>query len=308
MAHKTASDARRARSKQSSGELQASSDSMQGGQADHNAADSTPTPTEDQAEITGRFVGVDETDRAVTNFSKIHILKTRSSSEQNLMLKTSSLRKGQYLSSSMLYDGTEGNHNESDKLNNNLIKETQPINRTVEVNVTVSIGTTKPDHTFIRNEEKSKISEKESLELKDHDDDKECEDMVKLIKAVSNNSHTYKKNSNVYNLSQAKTVLSERRRSIPMLPKLISQKLNEHNKHFSRSVESPELHNGSENNKDFKMKTFRTLSKGLGRLLKRHSSINISEPDPVYKVAYLGNVLTGWAKGTSEKHLFSPFI
>lgn len=45
-------------------------------------------------------------------------------------------------------------------------------------------------------------------------------------------------------------------------------------------------------------KPFRTLSRSVGKLLRRnYSSVNISIPDPEYKVAYLGNVLTGWAKG-----------
>ena len=45
-------------------------------------------------------------------------------------------------------------------------------------------------------------------------------------------------------------------------------------------------------------KSFRTLTRGLGKLLRRNcSSVDISAPDPEYKVSYLGNVLTGWAKG-----------
>ncbi|XP_055539462.1 uncharacterized protein LOC129726592 [Wyeomyia smithii] len=45
-------------------------------------------------------------------------------------------------------------------------------------------------------------------------------------------------------------------------------------------------------------KAIRSLTRGLGRLLRRNShSIEISRPDPEYKVSYLGNVLTGWAKG-----------
>ncbi|XP_055607148.1 uncharacterized protein LOC129754912 [Uranotaenia lowii] len=41
-----------------------------------------------------------------------------------------------------------------------------------------------------------------------------------------------------------------------------------------------------------------SITRGLGRLLRRHShSIDISRPDPEFKVSYLGNVLTGWAKG-----------
>lgn len=31
--------------------------------------------------------------------------------------------------------------------------------------------------------------------------------------------------------------------------------------------------------------------------LRRSASATISKPDPTYKVAYLGNVVTGWAKG-----------
>lgn len=49
-------------------------------------------------------------------------------------------------------------------------------------------------------------------------------------------------------------------------------------------------------NKDFKERTLRTLKQGLGRLWKRRS-VTITEYDPSYKVVYLGNVLTGWAKG-----------
>lgn len=42
----------------------------------------------------------------------------------------------------------------------------------------------------------------------------------------------------------------------------------------------------------------RILRTLLSRLkLRRSASVNISEPDPSFKVAYLGNVITGWAKG-----------
>lgn len=52
---------------------------------------------------------------------------------------------------------------------------------------------------------------------------------------------------------------------------------------------------------------FRSLSRGLGRLFwKKSYSVSISEPDPEFKVAYLGNVLTGWAKGMCG--LFVCFI
>ncbi|XP_015595191.1 uncharacterized protein LOC107267706 [Cephus cinctus] len=50
--------------------------------------------------------------------------------------------------------------------------------------------------------------------------------------------------------------------------------------------------------KEFGHKTLRSLKRGLGRLWRRHrGNASITEYDPCYKVAYLGNVLTGWAKG-----------
>lgn len=55
--------------------------------------------------------------------------------------------------------------------------------------------------------------------------------------------------------------------------------------------------NGSHSH-DLGTKAFRTISKGIGKLwFKRSHSVEISTPDPEYKVSYLGNVLTGWAKG-----------
>lgn len=48
-------------------------------------------------------------------------------------------------------------------------------------------------------------------------------------------------------------------------------------------------------------KTIKSLTKGLGKLLRRNcDSAAISAPDPEYKVFYLGNVLTGWSKGEFE--------
>uniref|UniRef100_A0A1L8DBH5 PID domain-containing protein n=1 Tax=Nyssomyia neivai TaxID=330878 RepID=A0A1L8DBH5_9DIPT len=50
--------------------------------------------------------------------------------------------------------------------------------------------------------------------------------------------------------------------------------------------------------RDLSARALRSLTKGLGKLLRRRTdSVNISTPDPEYKVSYLGNVLTGWAKG-----------
>ncbi|KAH8243599.1 hypothetical protein KR032_008716 [Drosophila birchii] len=53
-------------------------------------------------------------------------------------------------------------------------------------------------------------------------------------------------------------------------------------------------------------KTIRTLTRSLGKLWRRTHSVDISTPDPEFKVSYLGNVLTGWAKageGCVEKQL-----
>lgn len=55
--------------------------------------------------------------------------------------------------------------------------------------------------------------------------------------------------------------------------------------------------------KDLSARAFRTISKGLGLIWRRSYSVEISTPDPEYKVFYLGNVLTGWAKGTYENML-----
>lgn len=49
--------------------------------------------------------------------------------------------------------------------------------------------------------------------------------------------------------------------------------------------------------KDLSTRAIRTISKGLGLIWRRSYSVEISTPDPEYKVFYLGNVLTGWAKG-----------
>lgn len=49
--------------------------------------------------------------------------------------------------------------------------------------------------------------------------------------------------------------------------------------------------------KDLGARAFRTISKGIGLIWRRSYSVEISTPDPEYKVFYLGNVLTGWAKG-----------
>lgn len=67
----------------------------------------------------------------------------------------------------------------------------------------------------------------------------------------------------------------------------------------SNVVQSP--HYGGDTTTPFDHQSsnrFRSLSRGLGRLFwKKSYSVSISEPDPEFKVAYLGNVLTGWARG-----------
>lgn len=42
----------------------------------------------------------------------------------------------------------------------------------------------------------------------------------------------------------------------------------------------------------------RAIKSFINRLRwKKYASATISKPDPTYRVAYLGNVVTGWAKG-----------
>lgn len=52
-------------------------------------------------------------------------------------------------------------------------------------------------------------------------------------------------------------------------------------------------------------RTLKSLKRGLGKLWRRHrGNASITEYDPSYKVAYLGNVLTGWAKGEIRFFIF----
>lgn len=114
------------------------------------------------------------------------------------------------------------------------------------------------------------------------------------------NAQSFKKNCNVYSVNQAKTLTPERKRSIPLaMPRLIGHKTheNEHPKFFLPAEVC--LADGA-SGKDFTARTIGKLSRGIGKLLRRTNSVRISDPDPVYKVAYLGNVLTGWARGKSH--------
>jgi hypothetical protein len=78
-------------------------------------------------------------------------------------------------------------------------------------------------------------------------------------------------------------------------------RMSEHNLIFSESASNLSSLDGSME-KTNNLKTIRSITKGLGKLLRRNcDSLAISAPDPEYKVFYLGNVLTGWAKGEFEK-------
>uniref|UniRef100_A0A182JJS8 Uncharacterized protein n=1 Tax=Anopheles atroparvus TaxID=41427 RepID=A0A182JJS8_ANOAO len=62
------------------------------------------------------------------------------------------------------------------------------------------------------------------------------------------------------------------------------------------------------NDSESSAKAIKSITRGLGRLLRRNChSIDISRPDPEYKVSYLGNVLTGWAKGLWMALELKPF-
>ncbi|XP_016975667.1 LOW QUALITY PROTEIN: uncharacterized protein LOC108042059 [Drosophila rhopaloa] len=62
---------------------------------------------------------------------------------------------------------------------------------------------------------------------------------------------------------------------------------------------------GHDQHDQLSSKAIRTLTRSLGKLWRRTHSVDISTPDPEFKVSYLGNVLTGWAKGEGcvEKQL-----
>lgn len=113
-------------------------------------------------------------------------------------------------------------------------------------------------------------------------------------------THTgqYKKNCNVYSVNRAKTIASEKKRSTPLssIPKLIGHR---HSEGAVKSTLPAEVDSSSDGGKDFTSRAIGRLSRGLGKLLRRTNSVRISEPDSSFKVAYLGNVLTGWARGDS---------
>lgn len=118
------------------------------------------------------------------------------------------------------------------------------------------------------------------------------------------NNQSFKKNCNVYSVNQAKTLTPERKKSIPItMPRLISHKIQENGQSKSILPGEVSLADGIIG-KDFTARAIGRLSRGLGKLLRRTNSVRISEPDPVYKVAYLGNVLTGWARGESIDIIF----
>lgn len=54
---------------------------------------------------------------------------------------------------------------------------------------------------------------------------------------------------------------------------------------------------------DIGTRAMKIISKGLGKIFwKRSYSVDISEPDPEFKVSYLGCTQTSWAKGELFKH------
>lgn len=126
----------------------------------------------------------------------------------------------------------------------------------------------------------------ENLNGKSHTDLTKTGDQTK-------ESQNFRKNCNVYSVNQAKTLTPERKKLPLTIPRLIA-----HREFESKSILPAEvcLADGA-SGKDFTSRAIDRLSRGLGKLLRRTNSVRISEPDPVYKVAYLGNVLTGWSRG-----------
>ncbi|XP_059055887.1 uncharacterized protein LOC131849782 [Achroia grisella] len=214
----------------------------------------------DEEGKTERTVSADEVDYSVSKVKKIHILKNRSSSETSILLRNPSLMK-RYSSAERRF--SDGN---TDNLNNNSMSE--------NLNGRISI---------LKNSNSDTVDKTEN----DTDQTKDA------------NGLSFKKNCNVYSVNQAKTLTPERKKSIPLtMPRLIGHKLQENGQCKSILPAEVCLADGA-SGKDFTSRAIGRLSRGLGKLLRRTNSVRISEPDPVYKVAYLGNVLTGWARGES---------
>lgn len=217
----------------------------------------------DEENITERFVSVDEVD-AAPKVKKVHILKNRSSSETSILLRASNLSKERVAMRRI--NGAENDANS--KLN--LIPENQN-NETKENETNVAENRLLPAND------------------KTHESDKDC-------------NLSFKKNCNVYSVHRARTLIAERRKSLPLstIPKLIGHRVGENCAKQNLIPSDLECLQGSlVLNKDFKARAIGKISRGLGKLLRRTNSVKISEPDPVFKVSYLGNVLTGWARGES---------
>lgn len=215
----------------------------------------------DEEGKTERTVNADEVDFAVSRVKKIHILKNRSSSETSIMLRNPSLMKRRSSAERRLSDG------QTDNLNNNNMSE--------NLNGKISV-----------------------FKINEFDAQDKTENGTDQTKDV--NGQGFKKNCNVYSVNQAKTLTPERKKSASLtMPRLISHKTQENGQ--AKSILPNEVFLAdAATGKDFTTRAIGRLSRGLGRLLRRTNSVRISEPDPVYKVAYLGNVLTGWAKGTLQ--------
>lgn len=212
----------------------------------------------DEEGKTERMVSTDEVDFAVSRVKKIHILKNRSSSETSILLRNPSLMKRRSSAERRFSDG----------LNDNLNNNSQSENLNGRISILKNCDFDKPDKT---------------------------EHGMDQTKEVNNQS--YKKNCNVYSVNQAKTLTCERKKSIPLtIPRLIGHKAQDNGQ--AKSILPNEVClSDAASGKDFTTRAIGRLSRGLGKLLRRTNSVRISEPDPVYKVAYLGNVLTGWARG-----------
>lgn len=212
----------------------------------------------DEEGKTERMMSADEVDYAVSRGKTIHVLKNRSSSETSIMLRNPSLMKRRSSAERRLSDG------QTDNLNNNNISE--------NLNGKISV-----------------------FKINEFDAPDKTENGTDQTKDV--NGQNFRKNCNVYSVNQAKTLTPERKKLNSLtMPRLISHKTQE-NGNVKSILPNEVCLADAVTGKDFKTRTIGKLSRGLGRLLRRTNSVRISEPDPVYKVAYLGNVLTGWARG-----------
>lgn len=126
----------------------------------------------------------------------------------------------------------------------------------------------------------------------------------RLIKSSSiarlfGNTYSTKKSEESHTLRKSNSVSEKFSNKASESDDEFTFRMSEHHLNLSESASNlSSLDSSSAPTEKSNLKTFRSITKGIGKLLRRSSdSVAISAPDPEYKVFYLGNVLTGWSKG-----------